>query len=415
MATASAPEETLDEFIARAKAWLPANLPPRPHGTGMEGAAEPEDYEFEKVQQKKLWEGKLAGISYPKEYGGLGYPAEYQRAFNEISEEWAVPFRLNFPTLSILCPTLLDIGTEEQKLEHIPAVLRGEQFMCQFLSEPSGGSDLASARTRADRDGDGWRINGSKIWSSSAHVSDYGFLLARTNWDAVKHAGLTFFLVKIDQPGVTVNRIKQIDGGGSFCEVFFDDLYLPDSAIVGEVGEGWAAVSLQLSHERTSMGGGSPFVSGVGATRSTKAEFGLPELAQMLGVSDDPAVRQLLAEDFVNETVQGQLVNRVTAAVNDGLMAPAASTIIRVNHALTSFRTDDIGLTIAGRSVLSLGTAKSGAAGFAHEYLMRQATAIAGGTTEMSRNVLTERLLGMPREAAADRDVAFGQVKSGRA
>lgn len=413
MTTPTPHNESVEEFVARSLAWLPKNIALRSEVEDLTH----DDFQLiarEKSNQRKLWDAGLAGICYPAEYGGLGYPVEYQQAFNDIAQDFDIPLRLNSGTLCVTLPTVLTEGTEEQKQQHIRAVLKGEEYMSQFLSEPGGGSDLASVRTRADREGDGWRINGSKIWSSSAHISDYGFLLARTDWNAVKHAGLTFFLVKINQPGITVNRITTINGNSKFCEVFFDNVLLSDGDVLGAVGEGWAAVSAQLAHERQAVGGGSPYANGVGPNKTARPELTLAELASLLGVTSDPAVREILTEAYVAEAVHAQLVDRIASAIKNDLLPTSAATIIRVNQALTIWQGSESGMKIAGRAALSVGTAKSGPARFAHEYMMQQAMGIAGGTVEMSRNVMTERLLGMPREASADRGIPFSEVKSGR-
>ena len=215
--------------------------------------------------QRRLYDGGFAGICFPTEYGGLGLDIEYQKAFDAESACYEMPLILNTPTFTICCATILDTGTEDQKRQHISAALRGDEVLVQLLSEPSGGSDLAGVITRAERRGDKWVINGAKTWSTGAFAADYGLLLARTNWDVPKHDGLTMFLVRMDSPGITLRRIKQVNGSTEFCEEFFDDLELSDDAVVGEVGKGWEVASRQLYHERRAVGGGSEFASGSGS------------------------------------------------------------------------------------------------------------------------------------------------------
>ena len=178
--------------------------------------------------RRKLWDGGFAGICFPREYGGLGLPIEYQRAFDIESRNYEMPIILNTPTFTICAATILDMGSEEQKRTHIGGALRGDEVLVQLLSEPSGGSDLAGVITRAERHGDTWVINGAKTWSTSAFAADYGLMLARTNWDVPKHEGLTMFLVPINAPGITLRRIKQVNGSVEFCEEFFDGLELGD-------------------------------------------------------------------------------------------------------------------------------------------------------------------------------------------
>src|ERR1700728_5273856 len=180
--------------------------------------------------QKTLWDGGFAGICFPREYGGLGLGYEYKKAFDAESLAYETPLLLNVPSFAICCATILDMGSEEQKRTHIRAALRGDEVLVQLLSEPSGGSDLAGVITRAERRGDRWIINGAKTWSTGAFAADYGLLLGRTNWDVPKHEGLTMFLVRLDSPGITLRRIKQVNGSTEFCEEFFDDLEINNNA-----------------------------------------------------------------------------------------------------------------------------------------------------------------------------------------
>ena len=207
----------------------------------------------------------------PAEYGGLGLPRAHQRAFTQESLPYQMPTLFNVPTLSILAPTLLDFGTEEQKKRHLPAILRGDELWVQFLSEPSGGSDLAGLVTQATRDGDVFVLNGSKIWSSGAFRSDYAMCLARTDPHVPKHQGLTMFILKIHQPGIEVQRISMVSGMAEFCQEFFDDVAIPAENVIGQVNDGWTVASRLLYHERDAVGGGSPYVSGVGRRRRRAA------------------------------------------------------------------------------------------------------------------------------------------------
>ena len=215
-----------------------------------------------------------------------GLPIAYQKAFDNESRNYELPVILNTPTFTICAATILDTGTEEQKRQHISAALRGDEVLVQLLSEPSGGSDLAGVITRADRKGDKWVINGAKTWSTSAFAADYGLMLARTDWDVPKHEGLTMFLVPINSPGITLRRIKQVNGSVEFCEEFFDNLELGDDAVVGEVNGGWHVASRQLYHERRAVGGGSEFASGIGAEGKTDVPIDYVALLQATGQGD---------------------------------------------------------------------------------------------------------------------------------
>ena len=279
----------------------------------------------------------------------------------------------------------------------------------QLLSEPSGGSDLAGVITRADRKGDKWVINGAKTWSTSAFAADYGLMLARTDWDVPKHEGLTMFLVPINSPGITLRRIKQVNGSVEFCEEFFDNLELGDDAVVGEVNEGWHVASRQLYHERRAVGGGSEFASGIGAEGKTDVPIDYVALLEKTGQTDNERARETAGRALVHRAVREQLIDHVYHGVLDGSLPPAAGSIIRVTHAETHHLEFDTALAIAG----SAGVVDGGndLIRYGERYLSRQTAALGGGTTEIARNIIGERVLGFPREYAADRGVPFNQVK----
>lgn len=316
---AAAAAESVEEFGARARAWLADNMPridpanPPDADRGEEGP-----WLRARELQKKLHAGGFAGICFPKAYGGLGLPLAYQRAFDQESKPYELPIILNTPTFTICAATILDTGNEEQKQQHIGGAIRGEEILVQLLSEPSGGSDLAGVITRADRRGDKWVINGAKTWSTSAFAADYGLLLARTDWDVPKHEGLTMFLVPLDAPGITMRRIKQVDGGNEFCEEFFDDLELGDDAVVGEVNKGWEVASRQLYHERRAVGGGSEFASGIGPEGVTDQPVDYVALLAATGQADSERVREMAGRALVRRKVQEQLIDHVYHGVLDG-------------------------------------------------------------------------------------------------
>ncbi|HEX6236896.1 MAG TPA: acyl-CoA dehydrogenase family protein [Acidimicrobiales bacterium] len=409
----SAAVEPVEEFRLRARAWLAENMPPL--AGAIPDRPDDERRAVERALQARLWEGGFAGICFPAEYGGLGLTAEHQRAFTEESLPYDMPFSLNVPTLGILAATLVDFGTHDQKLRHLPAILRGEELWVQFLSEPSGGSDLAGCLTRADRDGDVFVLSGSKIWSSAAHASDYAMCLARTNWDVPKHRGLTMFIVKIHQPGVTVERIRQVDGSMEFCQEFFDDVPIPVSDVVGEVDDGWTVASRLLVHERMAVGGASPYTSGRSVGRAPEgADDDLLEVVRSTDRTGDPRARQLVAEARVRRLVGAQLIQRVTQGVATGAMPAPAGAILKLFGATGEMRRSEIGLELAGgtAAVWPSGDQPAGAR-LGAASLMRQGMSLGGGSNEMQRNIISERLLGMPREHAADREVPYREVRRG--
>ncbi|MEO3855878.1 acyl-CoA dehydrogenase family protein [Acrocarpospora sp. B8E8] len=407
--------EDVESFRLRARGWLKENMPRQPERRGpIQPGDDDQEWLRARELQKMLYAGGFAGICFPTEYGGLGLTPAHQRAFTEESRGYEMPLLLNVPTFSICAPTVLDMGSEKQKRERISAVIRGEEVMVQFLSEPKGGSDLAGVVTRATRDGDVWVLNGAKIWSTSAYAADWALCLARTDWDAPKHRGLTMFLVKVHQPGITLRRIKMVNGSTEFCEEFFDDVILPADAVVGEINGGWAVATRQLVHERTAVGGGSPYVSGEGRPNLQAPGYDFVDLARRTGQANDPRVRELVGEAWAMQKVQEQLIDRVMAGMAHGHLPGPAVSITRMFHAEADWKNADTGVRIAGSAAVTGRPGEAGPLDYGQQYLSRQSASLGGGSTEMSRNIISERLLGMPREYAADRDVPFKDVAQGR-
>jgi len=408
--------ESLEEFRARAQSWLAENMP-------QVDPEHPPNYDIDTLEawararelQGRLHAGGFAGICFPQEYGGLGLPSAYQRAFDEVTAGYELPYPLNVPSLAICSATLLDMGSEEQKRAHISAAVRGDEVLCQLLSEPGAGSDLAGVSTRAERDGDTWILNGAKIWSTAVFAADYGLCLTRTDWTVPKHEGLTMFLIKIDQPGVTVRRIVEINGRSEFCEVFLDNVALPADAVVGELNNGWAVATRQLLHERRAMGGGSEFASGIDEFPDSNRNLDLAALARAAGKSGDSATQTDIGRVAVQWTVHDQLIPFVMAKISHGDLPDAAGSIIRLFVAETEQLSNDLAARIAGPGVVVGGADDSDLElALAHNFLSRQIISIGGGTSEMARNVISERVLQMPREPAADRGVPFNQVTRNR-
>jgi alkylation response protein AidB-like acyl-CoA dehydrogenase len=362
--------------------------------------------------QKKLYDGGFAGICFPREYGGRGLGYEYKKAFDAEAQGYETPLLLNVPSFAICCATILDMGSEEQKRTHIPAALRGDEVLVQLLSEPSGGSDLAGVITRAERRDGRWIINGAKTWSTWAFAADYGLCLARTDWNVPKHQGLTMFLVPLRHSGITINRIRQINGSIEFCEEFFDDVDVGDDAVVGEPGKGWDVASRQLFHERRSMGDGSEYTSGPGIAAAEDVSVDLLALVDKTHQQDSEPVRQAVGRALVHRTVHGQLSEHVFHAVTSGALPPTAGSIIRLSMAAVHDVETDTAIAITGSSAVVEDDA--GLLDIGTRYLGRQIASIGGGTTEMARNVIGERVLNFPREYAADRGVPFNQVRRNR-
>jgi alkylation response protein AidB-like acyl-CoA dehydrogenase len=411
--------ESVESFRRRAREWIADNLtaisdaadPGSADGAGNRDEAE---WLHARRLQAKLHAGGFAGICYPREYGGLGLTPAHQRAFNEEVAGYETPTLLSTPTFTICGPTILDMGSEEHKREHLAAAIRGDEVFVQFLSEPTSGSDLAGATTRATRDGDVFILNGSKIWSSGAYAADYALCLARTDWEVPKHRGLTMFLLKVRQPGIQIHRIRQVNGSNEFCQEFFDDVEVPLSAVVGGINGGWAVATRQLFHERNAMGGGSPYYSGPAEMLGRDSPvLDLIDLVRRTGQAGDASARELVAEFHALGRIHSHLVDRVTAAMRSGQLPSEAGALIRLFTGESATRRAEIALELAGPAAAMSDSAVLSERDIGVRFLFRQASSLGGGSTEMARNIISERMLGMPREYAADRDVPFSQVKRG--
>jgi alkylation response protein AidB-like acyl-CoA dehydrogenase len=338
----------------------------------------------------------------------------HQLVLNEEMSGYEYPMRLQAPTLSPCAAVLLDFGTEEQKLRHIPAILRGEEIWMQFLSEPSGGSDVAGALTTAIRDGDEWVLNGSKVWTTGAWWSDWGLCLARTNWDVPKHRGLSVFMVPIRHDGVDVHRIEMLNGSKEFCQEFLTDVRVPDSDRIGPVDDGWTVGTRWMFHER--MLTNSPLVTlPVGTNVSGQGVAVMRAVARDAGRLDDPQTRDLLGEVLMLDLVGRELRGRIGRGIADGSMVDQSAAIGRLFDGVTKVRLTTIGFEMAGGAGVAWTEGDGRVADRGNDFLMRQVACIGGGTTEMARNVISERVLGMPRERAMDRDVPFRDVPRGAA
>ena len=364
--------------------------------------------------QRQYCEGGFAGICFPKEYGGQGLTPAHNQAFNEEVAGYAFPMILQVPTFSPCAAVLLEFGTEEQKKRHLPAMMRGDEIWMQFLSEPSGGSDVAGALTTAVRDGDEWVINGSKIWTTGAWFSDYGLALVRTNWDVPKHRGLSVFIIPIHDPNIELHRIEMINGSREFCQEFLTDVRVPDSDRVGEVDGGWTVGTRWMFHERSSVGGGSPYVSGprMRAAMGDSRRDPLIEMARARGRLDDARIRDLIGEARMLGRAGSELSRRIGQGIATRSLPDTTAAIARLMGATVAVRTTDISLEVAGPGAVA-GEDHEPWGGAGMHYLMRQTACIGGGTTEMARNNIAERVLGMPREMTHDRNLAFRDVPKG--
>jgi alkylation response protein AidB-like acyl-CoA dehydrogenase len=409
--------EDLESFRQRARAFIRENLRPIGPVTLSLRTVRSDEEELAAVArdrevQRMLFEAGLAGICVPREYGGQGLTPAHQRVLNEELAGYEFPMRLQVPTMSPCLAVLLEFGTEDQKRRHVPAILRGEEIWMQLLSEPSGGSDVAGALTTAVRDGDEWIINGSKIWTTGAWWSDWGLCLARTNWDVPKHRGLTVFMLPLHQPGIEVHRIEMLNGNREFCQEFLTDVRVPDSDRIGEVDGGWTVGIRWMFYER--MLYDSPLITvPIGTDRSSAGTVGALAVARAAGRLGDPRARDLIGESRMLEVVGRELQRRVSEAIATGAVSDQAAAIGRLFHGIATTRRTTINFELAGAAGGAWLETDDAAAGCGMDFLMRQTSCIGGGTTEMARNVISERVLGMPRERTLDRDVPFRDVPRG--
>jgi alkylation response protein AidB-like acyl-CoA dehydrogenase len=405
--------EDVESFRQRARTFLRENLPHvgsvsstlrnRPDEEELAGVAR------DREVQRMLFDAGLAGVCVPKEYGGQGLTPAHQRALNEEIVGYEYPMRLMAPTFTPCMAVLLDFGTEEQKQRHIPAILKGEEIWMQFLSEPSGGSDVAGALTTAVRDGDEWILNGSKVWTTGAWWSDWGLVLARTNWDVPKHRGLSVFMMPIKREGIEVHRIEMLNGNREFCQEFLSDVRIPDADRIGEVDDGWTVGTRWMFHER--MLHNSPYVTmPAGNPRGGEGSSVVFKIARDAGRADDPVARDLVGEAVALEHVGEALKRRIGVGIGTGTMSDQASAIGRLFVGVAGTRQVSIRFELSGGMGAAWSDGDGKAAHGGNDFLMRQVSCIGGGTTEMARNVISERVLGMPRERTLDRDVAFRDV-----
>src|ERR1700728_273809 len=333
------PIEDVEAFAARARSWLAENMERETGGRGL-GFQQLRSDEEElaaiarcRELQRKLFDGGLAGICVPREYGGQGLTPAHQAALNRELVGYEYPAETQVPTVTPCMAVILEFGTEEQKRNHIPAILKGEELWMQFLSEPSGGSDVAGAQTTAVRDGEEWVMNGSKIWTTGAWWADWGLCLARTNWDVPKHRGLSVFMLKIHQPGIEVHRIEMLNGSREFCQEFITDVRIPDEDRIGEVDQGWTVGVRWMYHERT-VSGGSPYVTRPAPQRRAG---GVPEgprrliqMARENGQLESARARELIGESYAGDVVGAELTGWVARQIRTGAITDQAAAITRL-------------------------------------------------------------------------------------
>jgi len=393
------------EFRIRARAWLEANAPRRASAGGADGEPGAASIAEQKAFQARLYDAGFAGITWPREYGGQGLTNAEQIAFSQEARDFALPTSAFIIGLGMPGPTILELGTEEQKKRYLPKLLRGAEIWCQLFSEPAAGSDVASLITTAARDGDEWVLNGQKVWTSGAQYSDFGAVIARTDPTVPKHAGITMFIVDMHSPGVTVRPLKVATGAAPFNEVFFDQVRLPAGSVIGEVNKGWAAAVVMLRNERVAIGTSSA------PRMSPLAYDSLSQLAARLGRGTDPGLSRRLAELYARERAVrlfAQLLREEAMAGSDP--GPRGSVAKLAGAELGMFAAEVAGQVLGPAAV-----------GFESDDVRAVVTAIiavpggsiAGGTNEIQRNIIGERVLGLPKDPGVDRNTPFNQLRVG--
>jgi alkylation response protein AidB-like acyl-CoA dehydrogenase len=369
------------------------------------GRAEVDDVEAHKHNQRVLYEGGLVGIQWPKEYGGQGGTPMQQVIANQEIARAEVPGLIGLIGVGMCGPTIIGHGTEEHKARFLPPLLRGEEIWAQLFSEPGSGSDLAALSTRAVRDNGSWRINGQKVWTSGAQYSDYGIIITRTDPSLPKHRGLTMFIIDLHHPGVTVRPLKQMSGDAGFNEVFLDDVEVPDDWRLGDVNDGWRVAITTLMNERMAIGGGGTDLGGsVESLVETVAE-------RIESLSPDRAAvaRQELAECWIESLACRYTGYRRLTALSKGQLPGPEGSAGKLAGTAVARRIADLGV----RMQLDDAVFQQSGAGDARWQNVQASLpgiAIAGGTNEVLKNIVGERVLGLPPEPRLDKDKPAAEI-----
>ncbi|HEX4362654.1 MAG TPA: acyl-CoA dehydrogenase family protein [Pseudonocardia sp.] len=398
--------EEQQDYRSTARAWLREHAPGPATGLDAAGLLS-RAREF----QAALYAGGYSGITWPTEAGGRGLGTAEAQAFSDEAAEYDLPTGPFIIGMGMCGPTLVDLGTPEQKSRYLPKLLSGEEIWCQLFSEPGAGSDVASLQAKAVRTDDGWVLNGQKVWTTNAQWADYGAVLARTDPDRVKHAGITMFIVDMHAPGVTVRPLRDMSGRAPFNEVYFDDVHLagdgPISPVIGEVNQGWNAAVVMLGHERISIGAGR-------RPRSNPLEFAsLVELARSAGVAGEPGVRAKLADLYAHERALELFNTRMRQETAAGNPPGARGSVSKLAGAMLLRRAIETAGEVAGPTAIGWEPDDTRGPELALGINSSPASSIAGGTNEIQRGIIGERILGLPKEPQVDRGVPFRELKVG--
>jgi alkylation response protein AidB-like acyl-CoA dehydrogenase len=386
-----------EAFRDRVRSWLKANIPDDWTKFGLSEVPRPEAYDFLRRWQRTLYDAGFVGLTWPKEYGGQGLTFLEEMILNQEMALQKAPPMLNVLGVGMAGPTIIAYGTEEQKKRYPAKILSCEEIWCQGYSEPNAGSDLASLQTRAVKDGDHWIVNGQKVWTSLAHIADWMMLLARTDPDAAKHKGITYFLLDMKTPGVTVKPLRQLTGDAEFNEVFFDNVRVHESRVLGGVNNGWAVGLTTLMYERLALGFGLQVRLRISVDQLIDMARRMEKNGRTL--TKDPVMRQKLAQLWIDtESLKYTGARAVTRLLRGELPGPEASTG-KMMWVETHQRLQELAMEIQGPySQLARGSAPAVDNGvWQYSFLRSRANSIEGGTTEVQKNIIGERVLGLPK------------------
>jgi len=396
-------------FREEASAFLSANATLKTDATPRE-ESEDEYIERARVWQKLKSENGWACLNYPPEYGGRGATPMEQIIWGQEEGRYDVPVGPYAIGLGMCGPTLIAYASDEEKQKRIPRMVAGEDIWCQLFSEPGAGSDLANLRTRCERDGDDWVINGQKIWTSGAHFCDWGILVTRSDPSVPKHKGLTFFFLDMKSPGVEIRPIKQISGDSNFNEVYFTDVRIPDSQRLGAVGDGWRVSLTTLMNERLAVGdaGGSDVPH-------------MLELASKVDLNGEPAldnaaVRSKIANWYCELSGLKNTKYRVMSALSRGDTPGPENSITKIVSARKMQGLSSFGMDLMDMGGIMLDPDNSDplkSSLFQGTFMGAPGMRIAGGTDEILRNIIAERVLGLPQDVRVDKGVPFSEVPQG--
>ena len=403
-------DDTPEEAAVRAeaRAWLDANAKRLDH-SDLEGLrthrVHTEEEDLAALAEGKAWQRRKAEAGWaaphwPVEHGGRGLSPLLAGVFQAEEANYDVPANMFSVGVVTVEKKIIEWGTEEQRRHHLPRILTAEDVWCQLFSEPGAGSDLAGLTTRADLDGDEWVVTGQKVWTSAAHLSDMGVLLARTDWDAPKHRGITCLLVDMRSPGIEVRPLRQIDGAIHFNEVFLDEVRVPADRTLGPVGGGWGVAVTMLAHERTSIGGGGMY----------RFEQVLA-LARATSDLSDPVVRQRLADLHTRFELLRFLGYRVRTAAARGEQPGPESSVMKLAVSALYEVGGDLVVALQGPAGTLVGDDAPFGGRFQGLFMGQWAPRIGGGTDQVQRNIIGERVLGLPGDVRVDKDVPFRALR----